>query len=227
MWHLFLNCLLLTFGPFYVIYRSTRLSEENALRACISSGLWFAGTQAVKIFVVATVIPSGTTGDFSLVQECLQTLSNLIEVVGLYLTLQYTANLSKFSLETRILAVGLGWTAAESLIGYLIPLWIGARGMEFSWEYIQMGISSNISLILHLALVAVLWLRSRTDVDKAAALPIYVTIGTYAALPMVASYLQLVLEANAWTLLTIRFIVAFTLGLLSWTLLKRHASKQR
>jgi hypothetical protein len=41
----------------------------------------------------------------------------------------------------------VGWAAAEAIVSYLIPLWIGARGMEFSWEYIQMGLASNINLV--------------------------------------------------------------------------------
>lgn len=28
-----------------------------------------------------------------------------------------------------------------------IPLWVGARGIEFDWKYIQMSIDSNISLV--------------------------------------------------------------------------------
>jgi hypothetical protein len=29
----------------------------------------------------------------------------------------------------------------------LAPLWIGARQLEFSWEYIQMSIEANFSLV--------------------------------------------------------------------------------
>ena len=28
-----------------------------------------------------------------------------------------------------------------------IPLWVGARGIEFDWKYIQMSFDSNISLV--------------------------------------------------------------------------------
>lgn len=40
-----------------------------------------------------------------------------------------------------------GWALFESLAQFLLPLWIGARGMEFSWEYIEMGIDSNVNLV--------------------------------------------------------------------------------
>ncbi len=29
------------------------------------------------------------------------------------------------------------------------PLWIGARGLEFSWEYIEMGVHANIDLVFN------------------------------------------------------------------------------
>lgn len=47
-----------------------------------------------------------------------------------------------------------------------IPLWVGARGIEFDWKYIQMSIDSNISLVRSLTLphtslpVAVLSLKA-------------------------------------------------------------------
>jgi hypothetical protein len=41
----------------------------------------------------------------------------------------------------------LGWAVAESILMRLAPLWIGARQLEFSWEYIQMSIEANFSLV--------------------------------------------------------------------------------
>jgi hypothetical protein len=29
----------------------------------------------------------------------------------------------------------------------LLPLWVGARGIEFDWRYIQLSLDSNISLV--------------------------------------------------------------------------------
>ena len=51
------------------------------------------------------------------------------------------------SMEARCAQVESGWSFAEAIGLYIVPLWSGARGMEFSWEYVQMGISSNISLV--------------------------------------------------------------------------------
>lgn len=36
---------------------------------------------------------------------------------------------------------------AHSLGNYFLPLFIGARGMEFDWQYLRMGISANAHLV--------------------------------------------------------------------------------
>lgn len=43
--------------------------------------------------------------------------------------------------------VCLGWAFAEAIISYLAPLWMGARGVEFSWANIQMGMRSNVGVV--------------------------------------------------------------------------------
>ena len=36
---------------------------------------------------------------------------------------------------------------AELISMRLLPLWVGARGIEFSWKYIQLSFEANISLV--------------------------------------------------------------------------------
>ena len=38
---------------------------------------------------------------------------------------------------------------AELVSMRLLPLWVGARGIEFSWRYIQLSLEANISLVRH------------------------------------------------------------------------------
>jgi len=32
-------------------------------------------------------------------------------------------------------------------MGRILPLWFGARGVEFDWKYVQMSLDANISLV--------------------------------------------------------------------------------
>ena len=41
----------------------------------------------------------------------------------------------------------LGWATAELVMTRLLPLWVGARGVEFDWKYIQMSFDANVSLV--------------------------------------------------------------------------------
>jgi hypothetical protein len=41
----------------------------------------------------------------------------------------------------------IGWAFADALLHRLAPLWVGARGLEFTWEYLLQGIESNANLV--------------------------------------------------------------------------------
>ena len=48
----------------------------------------------------------------------------------------------------------LGWATAELIMTRLVPLWVGARGVEFDWKYIQMSFDANVSLVSDTHLIA-------------------------------------------------------------------------
>jgi hypothetical protein len=149
-----------------------------------------------QIFVMASCLPS--VGDdhsqvgsavalkeFSLFEEIAKSIISLVEVVGVQYTLALTPNLAKFSAGTRILAIGLGMAFAESALKYAIPLFWGARGAEFSWSYLEMALNSNVQLLVHLAFVSFVWLRTRTDLNKAALPLVWTGLAALCALPSV------------------------------------------
>ena len=68
---------------------------------------------------------------------------DLGDLIGFYLIL--TSVVGKG--EMRFMIAGLGWATAELVMTRFIPLWVGARGTEFDWVYIQMSLESNINLV--------------------------------------------------------------------------------
>ena len=46
-----------------------------------------------------------------------------------------------------VVIVFLGWATAELVMTRLLPLWVGARGVEFDWKYIQTSFDANVSLV--------------------------------------------------------------------------------
>jgi len=49
--------------------------------------------------------------------------------------------------HTKVLIAGLGWAGAELVFSRLLVLWVGARGTEFDWKYIQKSFEANISIV--------------------------------------------------------------------------------
>jgi len=223
MFH-FLNCLLLTFAPFFIVYRGTKLSEESALKSCALAGLGYATTQALKAFLMATFLPSVDVSIFNPVQEALKVVVNMVELVGIHYTLQLTPKLSKFSHGDRIITVGLGWALTESLVLYLLPLWLGARGLEFSWEFIEMGVASNINLLMYCGVVGAVWLRSRTNLETAA-FPLLLGISVlFLIAPAINMYMLTVLKlANFWCLI-LRGLIAIIIAVTSRAMVRRYSS---
>lgn len=41
-----------------------------------------------------------------------------------------------------------GWAFADALLHRLAPLWVGAKGLEFTWEFLLQGLESNANLVI-------------------------------------------------------------------------------
>jgi len=216
--------MLLTFGPHVILYRSTKLIEENALRSCAWAGLAYAASQVFKIFVMATFLPSVEMTEWTFVQEVLKSIVNVIELLGAHVAISSIPNLSKFSHGMRIMCVGLGWSFTQALAQYLIPLWLGAREMEFSWEFIEMGISANLDLLLNMSMLACVWLRSRTDLERQGLPLVWVGLGVHLLMPSIQGYLTHVALASTWNLQIFRFVLGLVLGIPIRMLVQRYAT---
>ena len=49
--------------------------------------------------------------------------------------------------ELKFLVAGLGWATAELVMTRVVPMWVGARGTEFDWKYVQLSLESNVNLV--------------------------------------------------------------------------------
>lgn len=53
----------------------------------------------------------------------------------------------RFFFGTETLFPNAGWAFADSVLHRLAPLWVGARGLEFTWDYILQGLEANANLV--------------------------------------------------------------------------------
>jgi len=160
----FFNCALLTFGPSVVIFRSSGLQDQSGAILCGKTALCYLVTQFLKLLLMATFIPSEgefELAEFSLSLELMKSFISIIDAVSLYFIFVSRSIISS-NARTKILAVGLGWATAESIVSRLAPLWIGARGVEFSWTYLITSMEGTVSVFYYLAFAtsAYLWTKS-------------------------------------------------------------------
>jgi hypothetical protein len=67
----------------------------------------------------------------------------MLDLAGIYFALARIPGRG----NSKILSAAIGWGAAELIFTRFLVLWFGAKGVEFSWKYIQLSIDSNVALV--------------------------------------------------------------------------------
>jgi hypothetical protein len=210
----FINCVVLTYAPYFVVYKSTSLAEESLFNVCSNGGCAYGATKVGEMILVATLLPNSDTKVFILSQEVMKAFISIVDVFGLHFVLKRT----RCGTDQKVLAIGLGWAFVDAIFRRLLPLWIGARGVEFEWQYIQMSVDSNITLISSVTLTALVWMAFSTkgkDSDQIFKdqMPILVTvILCMLSVPVISGYLLHKLDMNPWMVIAIRAAAAVVLA---------------
>merc|ERR1712051_14885 len=148
---------------------------------------------------------------FEAVTEFLKLTVDLADLIGIYFVMQRVAGKG----QVKILVAGVGWAFADFLLTRVIFLWVGARGIEFDWKYIQKSFEANISLLHHITLAALVWLWTRREIQKSV-VPVLLIVG------LVCSYKGLILDLlvhnfalGTWTALVYKAVSTFGLSLVT------------
>ncbi|KAL3687497.1 hypothetical protein R1sor_013806 [Riccia sorocarpa] len=111
------------------------------------------------------------------------------------------------------------WAFADSLVHRLAPLWFGARGLEFTWDYLLRGLESNANLVFTVSLAALgslMWLRKN---KPAALVPfVYASAGLVATMPSITSYLQHGLHWNFSKVVGFELAASLVVAFVTWRL---------
>lgn len=142
------NCFALAYFPYFITYKCSGLSEYNAFWKCVQAGVTYLFVQLCKMLFLATFFPTWEGGIYDFIGEFMKASVDVADLIGLNLVMSRNAGKGEY----KIMVAALGWATAELIMSRCIPLWVGARGIEFDWKYIQMSIDSNISLVCSLAL---------------------------------------------------------------------------
>ncbi|RUS80121.1 hypothetical protein EGW08_012120 [Elysia chlorotica] len=193
------NCVALAYVPYVIVYKCSGLAEYSAFWKCVQAGGAYLFTQLCKMLLLATFFPTteAVAGSLDITGEFLKSTVDIIDLIGLHIVMSKFAGKG----QLKFMIAGMGWATAELIVTRFIPLWMGARGVEFDWKYIQMSFDSNISLIHHISVAMLVWLYSRSDLQKTS-LPIVLTLlGLACYRPLIVEILMQAVGLGSWMLL--------------------------
>lgn len=214
----FLNCAALTFGPHAVYYTATPLSEYDTVGTCLKAAVVYLGTTLIKLVCLATFLQVSDNDSFDPYQELLKAFIGLLDVAGLYFALTQLTH-RNISQNHKFQAIGLGWAFADSLLHRLAPLWVGAKGLEFTWDYLLQGLEANAHLVLTVSLAALgslMWLRKNKP--KTLVPIIYASAGILASMPSITSYLRRGLGWDFQNVVGFELFSSLLMAFISWQL---------
>ncbi|XP_060600054.1 BOS complex subunit TMEM147-like [Ruditapes philippinarum] len=202
------NCVALAYVPYVLVYKCSGLSEYSAFWKCVQAGGAYLFTQLCKMLVLATFFPTTEvpTGSLDILGELMKCTVDLADLIGLYFVMSKTAGKG----QLKFMIAGLGWATAELVMTRFLPLWVGARGVEFDWKYIQMSFDSNISLVHHICTAMLVWLYNRNDLNKSFVPVVMALLGLSCYRPLIVEILTHAVGLGSWTLLVAK---AFFTGL--------------
>ncbi|KOX68187.1 hypothetical protein WN51_06081 [Melipona quadrifasciata] len=115
--------------------------------------------------------------------------------------------------HAKVLTAGVGWAGAEVLLTRFLLLWVGARGAEFDWKYIQKSLESNINLVQHVTTATLVWLWSRHDL-KRSLVPIVVGMLILTIYrPLILDFFLVVFLTGPWSALIVKAATTFIMGI--------------
>lgn len=208
----FLNCMALAYAPYVVTYKSSVLSEYNALFKCIFAGMVYMFTQLAKMMVLATFFPSlDSTDGTNVFNEVLKTTVDLADILGMYFIINRTIGKP----ELKVMIATMGWGGAQAIFSNLFSFWFGARSQEFDWKYIQLALNSNITLIHVMSMAALVWISTRTDLNQNLKPLVTIFLGLCVFRDMLVQMLVQSLMLSQWFSLLFKGIATAFLGIFS------------
>ncbi|XP_054719724.1 LOW QUALITY PROTEIN: BOS complex subunit TMEM147-like [Uloborus diversus] len=208
------NCIALAYAPYFMTYKFSGLAEYGVFWKCIQAGAMYLFTQLCKMLALATFFPATEVSSIGRIETLTEFLKNTVDVadlIGLHIVMTKFAGKG----ETKFLVAGLGWASAELLMTRLVPLWVGARSVEFDWKYLQMSFDSNISLVHHITTATLVWLWSRHDLRKTHLPIVMVLLAAGCYRPLIIELFTTILGLGAWAILAVKAASAVSIGLVS------------
>merc|ERR1719384_697160 len=145
--------------------------------------------------------------------DFLRATVDIADLVGIYLVMSRVAGKG----SVKVLVAGLGWGFAELVLTRLVFLWVGARGVEFDWKYIQKSFDANISLLHFISVSALVWMWTKRNSSHGPGLTgvLSVVLGLACYKGLIVSGAASLLELGSWAKLVQDGVLTSCLALVS------------
>ncbi|XP_052804137.1 transmembrane protein 147-like [Mya arenaria] len=193
------NCVALAYVPYLLVYKCSGLSEYSAFWKCVQAGGAYLFTQLCKMLILATFFPTTEiqTSGLDVLGELMKCTVDIADLVGMYFVMSRIAGKG----QLKFMVAGIGWATAELVMTRFLPLWVGARGVEFDWKYVQMSFDSNISLVHHICTAMLVWLYKRNDLNKSFVPVVLSLLALSCYRPLIVEILIHAVGLGSWMLL--------------------------
>uniref|UniRef100_A0A8D8RDW6 BOS complex subunit TMEM147 n=1 Tax=Cacopsylla melanoneura TaxID=428564 RepID=A0A8D8RDW6_9HEMI len=188
-------------------------SEYGAFWKCFQASGIYIFIQVIKMLILATFVPTtdNVVEGVDMFGDLIKLSIDLIDYVGKYLVLSSIPGKG----HAKILTAGVGWAGAEVILTRFLDLWVGARGAEFDWKYIQNSLDSNICLVHHVATVTLVWLWSRHDLNRSAFPIVVMLLSACAYKQFLFDFLYNYLHFTRWNLLLVNALFTSVVGVIT------------
>merc|ERR1712198_327945 len=214
----FANCLALAYTPYYLTYKYMGLSEYGAFWKVGQASLMYILTQLAKMLFLATFFPMSDIEEeeeqkFDFLHDFLRATVDIADLIGIYIVMSRVAGKG----SVKVLVAGLGWGFAELVLTRLVFLWVGARGVEFDWKYMQKSFDANISLLHFISLAALVMMWSKRNASHGPGVTgvLSLVLGLACYKGLLVSAAASMLQLSSWAQLLQDAVITSCLALVS------------
>merc|ERR1719230_924759 len=150
---------------------------------------------------------------FDFLTDFLRATVDIADLVGIYLVMSRVAGKG----SVKVLVAGLGWGFAELVLTRLVFLWVGARGGEFDWKFIQKSFEANISLLHFISVASLVWMWTKRNTSHGPGVTgvLSLVLGLACYKGLIVSGAAAVLELGSWARLARDAVMTSCLALVS------------
>merc|ERR1719250_432288 len=144
---------------------------------------------------------------FDFLNDFLRATVDIADLVGIYLVMSRVSGKG----AVKVLVAGLGWGFAELVLTRLVFLWVGARGVEFDWRYIQ----KRFDAIISLATLVWMWTKRNSQHGAGVTGVLSLVLGRACYKGLLVSGAASFMQLGSWATLLQDAVVSICLGLVS------------